>query len=314
MLLLVALAFPGPATASHVECGDAITQDTTLDGDLACTGDGLTIAAGDVTLELAGHTIQGAGSGVGVSVPWEGADFADVQIRGGTIHGFGTGVRVDEVPDVLVAASVLEGNGTGLNCFMSAGCSIADSVVRDNFGTGVSMSAIDVGTGRPSLVRRNRVHDNEVGLRFSDYRAVVSDNRIEHNRHQGITAGLESLVEILHNRIERNGAQGVLIGADGSTNVTLFANRIERNAADGVFAGDGGDFGDTRVTVRDNRANRNGDDGIDVDTAEFSLVAANRAYFNVDLGLEAGPGTADGGGNRAKHNGNPAQCVGIRCR
>lgn len=33
-----------------------------------------------------------------------------------------------------------------------------------------------------------------------------------------------------------------------------------------------------------------------------------------DLGIEAVAGTTDGGGNGAKHNGNPAQCVGVRCR
>jgi hypothetical protein len=26
------------------------------------------------------------------------------------------------------------------------------------------------------------------------------------------------------------------------------------------------------------------------------------------------PGTADGGRNRAKHSGNPAECLGVTCR
>ena len=43
-------------------------------------------------------------------------------------------------------------------------------------------------------------------------------------------------------------------------------------------------------------------------------LSRNRADRNVDLGIEAVPGTL-GGSNRAKHNGNPGQCVpGYLCR
>ena len=44
------------------------------------------------------------------------------------------------------------------------------------------------------------------------------------------------------------------------------------------------------------------------------MVRANHAFFNADLGIFAAPGVIDGGGNKAKHNGNPAQCVGVRCK
>jgi hypothetical protein len=39
-----------------------------------------------------------------------------------------------------------------------------------------------------------------------------------------------------------------------------------------------------------------------------ATLSSNRADRNGDLGIESVPGTL-GGGNRAKHNGNPAQCV-----
>ena len=45
----------GQAVASHVQCGDVITQDTTLDSDLIdCPGDGLVIVADNITLDLNG--------------------------------------------------------------------------------------------------------------------------------------------------------------------------------------------------------------------------------------------------------------------
>src|SRR4051812_32546059 len=52
-----ALVFTGDsqALAGTVHCGDTITQDTTLEADLVCPGDGLVIGSGNVTLNLAGH-------------------------------------------------------------------------------------------------------------------------------------------------------------------------------------------------------------------------------------------------------------------
>jgi parallel beta-helix repeat protein len=50
----------GRALGNHVQCGDVITQDTTLDPDLAdCPGDGIVIGADGVTLDLNGHTVDG---------------------------------------------------------------------------------------------------------------------------------------------------------------------------------------------------------------------------------------------------------------
>ena len=58
--LLVAL-LPSTAIATHVSCGDVITQDTTLDSDLVnCPGEGVVIGASGITLDLAGHLIDGA--------------------------------------------------------------------------------------------------------------------------------------------------------------------------------------------------------------------------------------------------------------
>src|SRR5215210_9323889 len=55
-----------PMYASHVGCGSLITTDTTLDSDVGpCVGDGLIVAADDITLDLGGHTVSGTGTGAG---------------------------------------------------------------------------------------------------------------------------------------------------------------------------------------------------------------------------------------------------------
>ena len=57
----VALVLPSSASATHVQCGDVITQDTTLDSDLVdCPGDEVVIGANEVTLDLGGHLVHAA--------------------------------------------------------------------------------------------------------------------------------------------------------------------------------------------------------------------------------------------------------------
>ena len=68
-----------------------------------------------------------------------------------------------------------------------------------------------------------------------------------------------------------------------------------------------------RTLVERNTATRNGDDGIDSDVAS-ATITRNTANFNADLGIEAVAGVTDGGGNKARGNGNPAQCLDVSCR
>jgi hypothetical protein len=44
-----------------------------------------------------------------------------------------------------------------------------------------------------------------------------------------------------------------------------------------------------------------------------NVLRRNRAHRNSALGMNAAPGTIDGGGNSARNNGDPRQCVGVVC-
>ena len=92
-------ALTAPASATHVQCGDTITESTTLDSDVLCPDDfggtAVWIAADQVVFNLAGHAIrQGpsrTGSGVGIEhqSPFRGSD-----IKNGTVEGFAVGVNL----------------------------------------------------------------------------------------------------------------------------------------------------------------------------------------------------------------------------
>jgi large repetitive protein len=107
-LLAIALAllslWPAQAAATHVSCGDTITQDTTLDSDLlGCPGDGLVIGADKIALDLNGHTISGLACADPLNsltcVPQDGIDNSAghdrVVIQNGTIAKFENGVLIN---------------------------------------------------------------------------------------------------------------------------------------------------------------------------------------------------------------------------
>ncbi|MCD6016346.1 MAG: hypothetical protein K0R88_2430 [Solirubrobacterales bacterium] len=55
-----------------------------------------------------------------------------------------------------------------------------------------------------------------------------------------------------------------------------------------------------------------GDDGFDVESRSTRLTK-NRAVRNADLGIAALRGVIDGGGNAARHNGDPGQSTHLSC-
>ena len=282
--LLLALT-AGQALASHVQCGDVITQDTTLDSDLlGCAYPALTIAGDDVTLDLKRHVVEG-----GMVTPSNGDSFTGLAIENGTVRGGGISIYYYEdvtiqhltVDGIRVGASAVQiehsavrgssyGDGVSVG---RGGVTISDSLIERNNGLGISASH-----GGATLFR-NTIRANGGGIgggQGGDFIAVA--NRIVGNRGNGV-AGNETSFMLRNNRIARNGGDGVhaeFIGlqAQGNTvtrnggagiyaaigNFQLTGNTTSRNVEDGIRIGER-----AQGTLTANAADRNGDDGIDVD-------------------------------------------------
>src|SRR4051794_36487243 len=96
MLVRMAAAFVllGAAPAHAATCGDVITKSTTLKADLTnCPGDGLVIGADNITLDLNGHTVDGASVADTAGIRL--AAHHGVTIQRGTLREFGNGVLLD---------------------------------------------------------------------------------------------------------------------------------------------------------------------------------------------------------------------------
>lgn len=117
------------APATNVFCGQDLTQDTKMDGDLTCSANSLVIVADDVTLDLGGFTITG---GVTGGVRSFAGVFLDgrtgVTIKNGTIQDFQVGVFAAAALNLTLSDLILKNNGTGVTIFEGG----EDVVIRNS--------------------------------------------------------------------------------------------------------------------------------------------------------------------------------------
>ena len=114
----------------------------------------------------------------------------------------------------------------------------------------------------------------------------------------------DNVVEL--NSLAHNGDFGIALFGDVARNVVQ-ANVVDQSTGQGIQVN--ADAADSRVLK--NYVSRNGIDGIHVESAT-TTITRNDARKNTALGINA-PGAIDGGGNKAKGNGDPLQCVGVVC-
>jgi parallel beta-helix repeat protein len=310
----------GQASASHVSCGDEITADTTLDSDLLdCPNNGIVIGADDITLDLNGHTIDGDGTefaGCGknelcdVGVANDGHD--RITIKGGTVTEFGLGLLVGRAKrNRLRDLSAIENAFEGIVMFRSARGRVRHSTTSRN-GVGNSRPGIALIASHDNSITRNKMSRNgDLGL----FMAASDRNRIRRNKTRRHREG-GMIIEGDHNAIVRNrsvrdggGILITLVSRDGKA----VGNLIRRNEVrDARSSGISVDRKPKRTRVSRNHVVGSGRDGIRVGSPSTKLTK-NRTVRNGKLGIEAVEGVIDGGGNIARHNGDPRQCVNVTC-
>jgi parallel beta-helix repeat protein len=219
-------------------------------------------------------------------------------------------------------------DGDGLGLFGSHGVRIVDNsfrhnplgihvedstnnVIRGNLISRNSGQGIKVEADR-NQVRRNRCRQNDGEcIIVHGNRNVIARNRA---RRDGAGIGIEKGRGnvVARNVVRRARFQGIYLGIQnppvgGGDNVVR-RNRVRGSGDDGVAVREK----DDHSLLRRNIAAGSGDDGFDV-ASHSSKLTSNRAVRNADLGIEAVLGVINGGGNVARHNGDPGQCSHISC-
>jgi parallel beta-helix repeat protein len=251
------------------------------------------------------------------------------------------------IADSVVSNAVRAFHVNGMNVDNSPGAHIKRNSVRRNAGEGISMFQSPA-----SRIVGNKVEDNKgngIQVNNSSDSTWLTGNEARGNRSAGIAVGASRKARVLGNEISGNGDVGLLLfdleqslargnrargngtgivlyagqagiaqfgGRHGARRDHLVANIATRNVRAGILVrGDGGkDRADYNVLSR-NTANNNGrDGGIVVErSATGNRLHGNTANTNAGHGITAIRGTVDAGGNHARGNRRPPQCVGVRC-
>jgi len=309
LTVVTLLASGGHALASHVQCGDVITQDTTLDSDLIeCPGDGIVIGASDITLDLGGHTVKGNALGCGITngysdwcaSPIE-RGYERVTVRDGTVRDFYVGVGIGNVTDIaLLRLRIRDSHGPGIwlsethgglieanvvTGFQSAILVLAERIViRNNVFSGNGghgIQAFDAGDNR---IERNIVSRNGGdGIHgFGMGSTLIQRNVIVANGGAGISTDDGSMDNRIEgNRIWDNEGAGVYMYAGAHQN-RLEGNSVLRNRGGGIYVGYG-----NGNEINNNRVSRNGGPAaIVLDWANVdNSITANRVVGNSGDGI-----------------------------
>ena len=235
-----------------------------------------------------------------------------VTIKGGTVREFDFGLLMFGAKrNRLRDLSAIENTFIGILMVRSA-----RSVVKRS-----SASRNGLTTDSPGMVlfesHHNRIAHNRMvgnadvglGLEGSDHNHILH-NRLRRHPLDGIVID-GRFNEIARNRVIRNGG-GILISKVGNFG-PIVGNVVRRNFVRGSRRGGiGVDPVARRTLLRRNLVVGSARDGIFVLNRRTKLTG-NRAFRNGDLGIQAVRGVIDGGGNIARHNGDPRQCVNVTC-
>jgi len=304
ILMCGACVLPGVAAAAPqaVTCGSRITRDAVLSTDLDCP-DGatpaITVVANRVTVDLGGHQVE---RGFGTVISAEGVNH--VTIRNGRIFTQGLGLTASGHGDRFV--DLVAGGETG-GILLHDGSD--NTILRGESDIGIPGPSPTGGIGLKNE-RWDRISgtNDTADLRLAASRHVhVSGSQFHEgvsidaaSRHNAIATSAISTFEFSAPALLVQGDRNRLLGdtvtlspfASSDTPIVQIAgrgNHLTGNTASG------GPF-----------------DGIDVLTPGNRLLG-NVTRDNAALGVNAVSRTIDGGGNRASGNGDPRQCVGVRC-
>ncbi len=185
VLAVTLLLGVGPlVAATPISCGMIIhtSGQYHLTADLVCDS-GVKVAANDVHINLNGHTLTGPGAGLGVGSGIQTSDgircaaVKGLNIAGGTIRGFGSGIELCESMNGHVSGMTLTGNHIGIELFYSNGNQINGNDLSDNGGAGHNSYGVLLNHSRDNRIDSNKVNRNSsIAINCGGFNLTGSSN------------------------------------------------------------------------------------------------------------------------------------------
>ena len=200
-----------------------------------------------------------------------------------------------------------------------------DNVVADNHSYNNTNGAITLDDATCNQIAGNRLDRSGFGVLVFGDANVIARNQVADIANCpdpaspcgvgiGIAAGDGNVVH--NNSVARALVDGIAVAAfdpgSTTTGTVVRANLVRAAGRDDYSVGALGEGTVAGTLLSDDLALGAADDGFDVHVPGTTLTR-DLAFHNRDLGIEAVPGTLDGGGNKAHGNGNAAQCTGVPC-
>jgi len=285
LTVVLVVAPSGVATASDdgsVHCGQTLTSSTRLTHDLLdCPGTGLIIGADDVTLDLAGHVVDGVNSPGSEGVAVDG--HAGVRIENGSVREFFlNGVALRDAPGSSVVNLRISQIGAG----GGEGDASAGVLVKDSAGVVVKGSTVSNDVAA--------FQSDGIDVLFSPDTRLL-DNVVARNAWNGMFVLASPRSHVVGNRLDQNQNQGIEVNF-GSDGAEVRDNRARANAVDGIVVG-----AVSGARVSGNDARGNGDTGLLFFDLVDSRVRNNHARGNV-VGIVLAGGQNGSHGNRLDGN------------
>jgi len=218
----------GSPPATTAVCGSTVTTDLTLESDLDCPGNGLTVTGAGLKINLNGYTIAGAGVGVGITV----SASQGISIHGGTIRGFLQGIFVAGSTGLVIKDNEFTENGTAVLLQASSGNTIKGNVARQN-----GLRAFMI---RPNLaevvstnndVVENLLIDNPTGIFLIRQPGnTIKGNTISGSSIAAIDLGFGGASgNLIKGNLFTTSGAGIRFG-EGWTDNTILGNTFQTNA------------------------------------------------------------------------------------
>ena len=267
-----------PAFATHILCGSIVSGEVELDGNLACSGPGLTVGADGTTIDLNGFTISctGAGylgscQGIPTDIGIDTAGFNNIEIEDGTITGFNFGVVVNGGSNITVEELVITGPAAPAGSIPftatnprppgAQGILVQNTVCPTPIDTIVDIVENDVSNHTEGIallnaecvnVEENRAHDNNsdpvecsgILLVGSSFNRIVDNDVFRNGENLASDAGILLRNNSDNNTIEENDVTNNF-GAGISLRSGSDSNTVDENEISGhtLFGGDLSELG-----------------------------------------------------------------------
>jgi parallel beta-helix repeat protein len=220
-LIAVVPKADGGGATPITSCGQTVTTNTVLIGDLDCSGSsGVIVGAAGITIDLKGFRLRGDRTSGHYGVD-DGGGFANVRVRNGTVCNFASGVYANNADGFSVLGVVATGNLVSGIALQGASVSVKSSVATSNGAEGILL-----GGQSTSVKSSSAIGNGSDGINLSNGGSqTVTSSLAVGNTGIGIHVLANSNASIKGSTASGNGSHGIVITGTGG--------QIKSNHADG---------------------------------------------------------------------------------